>query len=223
MSDKAYTKYDSEVISKFGHLAKEKMADIVPFNDILPLQPVEKSKDWIKLSMPIRYKDISEDFYNFKLTKDKSIMAYCSFLIDYNDVEHIKKMTCLNYSKIVFKKVDFNVFNNLMNRNLSIYDRLTARHFVNTEIKLNFKIDTIDDLAKGLKITLETCKKNHENLLNLINNEGLIRYYDIVNKRKAELRQLEKQIDFLRAENNRDLEKISKIFKKNIDILTDID
>lgn len=104
-----------------------------------------------------------------------------------------------------------------------MYDRLTARHFVNTEVKLNFKINTIDDLAKGLKITLETCKKNHENLLNFINNEGLIKYYDIVNKRKAELRELEKQIGLLREENSRDLQKISKIFKKNIDILTDID
>lgn len=223
MTDKTYTKRDQELISKFGHLAKEKMADIVPFNDVFPLQPVEKTKDWIKLSIPIRYKDISKDFYNFKLTKDKSIMVYCSFLIDYNDVEHIKKITCLNYSKIVFKKVDFNDFDKLMNRNLSIYERLTARHFVNTEVKLNFKINTIDDLANGLKITLETCKKNHEDLLNLLNNEGLIGYYDIINKRKAELRELEEQIRNKREENRRDLEKISKIFKKNIDILTDID
>lgn len=216
------TVHDREYLHRMGKIFKEKCKDVLPLkSNCVTVNIVECSKTTIKLSFPIKFFNVNEDFMDVSYINDKCNMIYCSAVFDKTMSDRVVHLTSLNYNRLLFDKIDFNIFYNILSKEV-YWDKFTAKYFNMTNVPIDFEVTNIDSLVKAIKTAFDASKDNIEQFNKLIHNKGIIEYCDIIKNKEQEISMLKEQIKQLNNEKHLRVEKLKVIFQKNIDILKDL-
>lgn len=213
---------DREYLHRIGKIFNEKCKDVLPLKcNCVPVNIVECSKTTIKLSFHIKFFNVDNDFMDVSFINDKCNMIYCSAVFDKTMSDRIVKMTSLNYNRLLFNKIDFKIFYGILSKEY-FWDKFTKSYFDITVVPIDFEVNNIDTLVKAIKKAFDTSKDNIEQFNKLINNKGIIEYFNVIKSKEQEIKMLNEQIKHLNTEKTLHLDKLKVIFQKNIDILKDL-
>ncbi len=217
------TANDREYLHRIGKIFKEKCKDVLPLKvNSVPVNIVECSNTTIKLSFPIKFFNVDNDFMDVSYINDKCNMIYCSAVFDKTMSDKVVHLTNLNYNRLLFDKIDFNIFYSILGSKEVYFDKFTAKYFNMTNVPIDFEVTNIDSLVKAIKKAFNASKDNIDQFNKLIHNKGIIEYSDIIKAKEQEINLLKEQIKQLSNEKHLHLDKMKVIFQKNIDILKDL-